>query len=242
MVRACIFVATVVVTAVSASPVLAFPHGAPAGFNGSPASGFTSCNLCHSGPAGNGGVLILGSPARYIPGNIYDLTVRVFDPAQFGAGFELSVETPNGQHVGQLVVSDPTTTQFASADPNFVTHTLTGHFQSEVDWVSNGNSFDFKMQWIAPANNVGTFSFYAAGNADNDNSQATGDSIYVASTPSEFNSCPPDLDGNGVVNAADLASMLASWGTNNPNVDTNGDGIVDSADLANLLALWGACP
>ncbi|MFM7135348.1 MAG: di-heme oxidoredictase family protein [Planctomycetota bacterium] len=52
--------------------------------------------------------------------------------------------------------------------------------------------------------------------------------------------CPADLDGNGTVNAADLASMLNGWGT--PAYDLTGDGTTNAADLAQLLNGWGACP
>ncbi len=50
--------------------------------------------------------------------------------------------------------------------------------------------------------------------------------------------CAADLNGDGVVNGADLASLLASWNASNSPADLNGDGIVDGADLASLLALW----
>lgn len=54
--------------------------------------------------------------------------------------------------------------------------------------------------------------------------------------------CPADLDGDGVVGGADLASILAAWGTGGPSGDLDGDGVVGGADLASLLAAWGACP
>ncbi len=47
-----------------------------------------------------------------------------------------------------------------------------------------------------------------------------------------------DLNGDGFVNSADLANLLAVWGTNTPSVDFNSDGTIDSADLATLLANW----
>ena len=50
---------------------------------------------------------------------------------------------------------------------------------------------------------------------------------------------PADLNGDGVVNAADLATLLGAWGTSGPG-DLNGDGIVGSADLTALLAAWSA--
>ncbi len=47
-----------------------------------------------------------------------------------------------------------------------------------------------------------------------------------------------DIDNNGVVNAVDLAMVLAAW--NEPGVtDFNADGRTDAADMAILLADWG---
>ncbi|MFM7052002.1 MAG: dockerin type I domain-containing protein [Planctomycetota bacterium] len=51
---------------------------------------------------------------------------------------------------------------------------------------------------------------------------------------------PADLDGNGIVNAADLSILLAAWGPcSGCAADLNGSGSVDAADLATLLAAWG---
>lgn len=48
-----------------------------------------------------------------------------------------------------------------------------------------------------------------------------------------------DIDGNGVVDFADLSILLGAYGTNNPLADLNNDGIVDFADLSILLAHYG---
>ena len=54
--------------------------------------------------------------------------------------------------------------------------------------------------------------------------------------------CPADLDGDGNVNAADLAQLLGAWGPNPGHpADFDGDGNVDAADLAQLLGAWGDC-
>ncbi|MFM7133157.1 MAG: hypothetical protein ACKO0W_02445 [Planctomycetota bacterium] len=60
------------------------------------------------------------------------------------------------------------------------------------------------------------------------------DTATIALTPAVLG----DLDGNGVVNGADLAILLGSWGTAGPG-DLNGDGVVNGADLAILLGNWG---
>ncbi len=49
---------------------------------------------------------------------------------------------------------------------------------------------------------------------------------------------PADLDGDGAVDAADLAILLAAWGTADREADLNTDGVVDAGDLAILLAAW----
>lgn len=55
---------------------------------------------------------------------------------------------------------------------------------------------------------------------------------------------PADLNGDAVVDGADLASMLANWGDcpegASCTADLNSDGFVNGADLATLLANWGA--
>lgn len=50
-----------------------------------------------------------------------------------------------------------------------------------------------------------------------------------------------DLNGDGVVNGADLAALLSQWGTCAACclADFDNDGFVDGFDLATLLASWG---
>jgi glucose/arabinose dehydrogenase len=50
---------------------------------------------------------------------------------------------------------------------------------------------------------------------------------------------PADLDGNGIVDAADLSILLGGWG--GPGLgDLDGNGIIDAADLSILLGFWTA--
>lgn len=48
---------------------------------------------------------------------------------------------------------------------------------------------------------------------------------------------PADLNGDGLVNGADLATLLSQWGQLG-SADLTGDGVVNGADLAALLAAW----
>lgn len=48
---------------------------------------------------------------------------------------------------------------------------------------------------------------------------------------------PGDFNGDGLVNGADLATLLSQWGGPG-SADLNGDGVVNGTDLAELLANW----
>jgi hypothetical protein len=52
--------------------------------------------------------------------------------------------------------------------------------------------------------------------------------------------CVGDITGDGVVDGADLATMLGNWGGSGVG-DLDGSGTVDGADLATLLGAWGPC-
>jgi hypothetical protein len=60
--------------------------------------------------------------------------------------------------------------------------------------------------------------------------------------------CPGDIapaGGDGIVDGADLLTLLSQWGVcpdEEPcSGDLNGDGVVDGADLLTLLSNWGPC-
>ena len=47
----------------------------------------------------------------------------------------------------------------------------------------------------------------------------------------------PDIDGDGAVNAADLAAVLGNWGGTGAT-DLDQDGSTGASDLAIVLAAW----
>ncbi len=53
--------------------------------------------------------------------------------------------------------------------------------------------------------------------------------------------CPWDLNGDGVVGAADLADLIGFWGQCGVPADFFGD-CVGADDLAELIGRWGPCP
>jgi hypothetical protein len=54
-----------------------------------------------------------------------------------------------------------------------------------------------------------------------------------------FNLINGDLNGDNVIDDADLLIVLFNFGTSNAAVDLNGDGIVDDADLLMVLFNFG---
>ena len=55
--------------------------------------------------------------------------------------------------------------------------------------------------------------------------------------------CPGDINGDGVIDTADLGLLIGGFGTGDAAADLNSDGIVDTADLGILIGVFGSvCP
>jgi len=53
--------------------------------------------------------------------------------------------------------------------------------------------------------------------------------------------CIGDFNGDGTIDASDLTTLLANWGSDLDVFDLNGDNAVEGQDLGILLGLWGPC-
>jgi hypothetical protein len=126
-------------------------------------------------------VQILGAPAYYQLNAVYDLTVRIADPTLVGAGFQLSAETSAGVHAGTLIAIDAVNTRINTNDSGFIEHKSTGVDNSVANWASVGNAAEYAVRWQAPATSVGPVTFWASGNAINNNFSPSGDHVYVTS-------------------------------------------------------------
>lgn len=62
----------------------------------------------------------------------------------------------------------------------------------------------------------------------------------IVGEPGEPN-CFADVDGTGQIDVFDVWALNGAWGTADPNADVNGDGVVDGADLGIVLASFGSC-
>ncbi|MCA9290118.1 MAG: VCBS repeat-containing protein [Phycisphaerales bacterium] len=174
-----------------------------------------------------------GAAAQYdIDGGPTYLTSPSFDLA--GADASISyrywLATANG-------VADQLIVQVSGDNQNWVQ--VAAHGSSNSEWAE---SFFTVSNYIVPTSTV-RVRFVAADQPNDSVTDAGIDEFRVSQTIcNQKNPCPADLDNDGTVGPADLAALLAVWGTNPKGApDFDGNGVVDAADLASLLANWGSC-
>jgi len=170
-------IALLVVAVFGPSPAPGFSSGPPDGATGAP--GEFVCTQCHtefglnSGP----GLLTIDAPVEYEPGMTYAIAVSVTQVGQMRWGFELTVLDGEGEQGGDLLPIDANTQVSASLGREYIKHTSAGTMPGQTD----GNTFTFA--WSAPESDLDALTFYAAGNAANNDASNQGDFIYTASTP-----------------------------------------------------------
>lgn len=161
---------------VSAAAALAYDDGPPDGMAGNPPNAFT-CVMCHGDfplNSGDGSLELLGLPTTFVPGQAYDLTVRLLDPGQMRWGFELTVLDSQNQQAGTLEVVDSVNTQLSdnpAPEPDYLKQTEAGSYEG------NPGPVQWQFRWVAPA--ASEVTFYQAGNAANFDHMTTGDYIYA---------------------------------------------------------------
>ena len=64
------------------------------------------------------------------------------------------------------------------------------------------------------------------------------DSICVNGANATCRAVAGDFNGDGVVDAADLSTLLSNWGGSGAT-DLDGDGVTGAPDLSILLCNWG---
>jgi hypothetical protein len=70
-------------------------------------------------------------------------------------------------------------------------------------------------------------------------SNSCGSVASTAATVTVAAACAADLNGDGMVGAADLSQLLVQWGASGGDID--GDGSTDAEDLSAILLAWGPC-
>jgi uncharacterized protein (TIGR03437 family) len=156
----------------------AFREGPPAGVTGAP--GEVTCVDCHfgGGPNTGGGTLVIsGLPATYTAGQDITVTVTITQTGRVRFGFELTVINDGGSAAGTITVTDPTRTTLVGGGNGrmYISHLAPGTSATGP----GTDSWSFK--WTAPPTSTGKVTFYAAGNAANNDGAQTGDLIYTTS-------------------------------------------------------------
>jgi hypothetical protein len=211
--------ALVLVFGVFVSVAFANSSGPQDGYTGAP--GELTCTQCHSTSplnSGPGSIAIDGVPGVYEPGRAYTITVRVSHPSRIRWGFQAGAFTDALQTAGTLRVTDAGHTQkITSGGITYVEHNNPGTYAGQP----NGASWSF--EWTAPPPGAGLVTFYAAGNAANNNGLDTGDNIYatfVESQPSVL--VPPYTEVTSTVGLGGVSGGNGvAWG------DYDGDGDQD---------------
>jgi hypothetical protein len=166
--------------AVLVSVAYGYASGPPAGHTGAP--GEQTCVQCHTGTlnSGPGSITISGVPETYTPNQQITLTVRVSHPDRRRWGFQITALDDANDPAGKLTPSNRNVTKSASgtgslSGRSYVEHTTNGTF------ANHAQGAEWEVLWTAPDHDVGRVTFYAAGNAANNNNGSSGDSIYTTS-------------------------------------------------------------
>ena len=187
----------------------AFSFGPPDERTGAPNE--TTCAMagCHAGNELNatGGSLMLTIPETYMPNEVYTIIVDLARAGQSRWGFEMTAVDESGAKAGSFELADEANTLLTEAanGKQYVKHNTLGTAKGTAD------ENQWTVQWTAPDADIGPITFYAAGNAANDDGGATGDYIYTTSDEST----PPIPTVAGVSLEADSmaqATMDASAG------------------------------
>ena len=161
----------------AASSLLARSSGAPTRKTGSARFNEPNCTQCHAGTAnsGSGKLDLTGVPDIYTPGQTYNVRVTLEQAGAQRWGFELAARTNDGNQAGTLQAGADGFSQVATdGGVQFITHTSSG---TRAGTANGPVNFDFT--WKAPDTNAGEVYFSVAGNAANNSSTNSGDSIYT---------------------------------------------------------------
>ena len=171
------------------------PKAAPDRVNSPPLAVTCSKAKCHDAPppgANMGSVAVTGIPACYNPGQVYQLTVTVSDPAAVRWGFELGVQYDEGNvndnsSAGTLAIPAGTPAAIVtSGEPAlgqsrmFATHDANA--TPDGTYPTQANSASWRVDWTAPAGRVTPVCFWYAGVAADNDGGRTGDRTYTGKT------------------------------------------------------------
>ncbi len=170
---------TVILTLSLVAIAYANSFGPEARYTGAPGD-IGTCVNCHDTfenvNVGPGNVTVGSVPSVYTPGQQYTLTVTVQQAGRSRFGFQLTSIDSSGNRAGTLAPINSDTQLNAltgTGDRQYIQHTESGTTQTSASMRI------WQIRWTAPATDVGTVTFYVAGNAANNNGTNQGDYIYT---------------------------------------------------------------
>ncbi len=207
--------------------------GPPLGFTNAPGEGnCTGCHYTFALNSGAGKVEITGLPVAYTPGQNYQVTITLTHPTARAWGFELTALDANGTSatIGTLTATSPTTTLKRESSDSGQQRTYFSHNGETGIAQGKPGSNSWSFLWTAPAISVGDVTFYAVGNAANNQVSPEDDYIYTTSvkvlSPSAANR-PPSFSAmpDRILAVGDRISftIAASDPDNNPLTITAGN-------------------
>ncbi len=158
--------------------VIAYSTGPDPAKTGAPNERTCAVAECHGTTINQGdGKFEIIAPENYQPGGIYQITVKhqTTDGSRRRWGFQLTSLTQSAEKAGELQPGDTTTDVTTGFGRQYIQHNFSGTFQGQQREVS------WSFFWTAPSTDVGTITFYAAGNQADNNGNNSGDQIYKTS-------------------------------------------------------------
>src|SRR5262249_22297388 len=210
------------------APVRAFSAGPRPSLTGAP--GEATCSACHHGGPSGGTLSLTSQPTTYTSGQEITLTVTLAQSNCGRYGFQLTAIDDSGKRAGDLTPTDNRTqTQTNSVNGNprqYINHTSAGSLPS-----SSGRGV-WVFKWKAPAQSVGSITFYFVGNAANGNLSTEGDTIYVSQQSIQPDAPLTQFTSVSAASFSDCSPITASG-----IVSGFGSGLSQNVVLANDLPL-----
>lgn len=197
--------------------------GPDAGYTDAPGD-LGNCTACHDSfevpNVGPGSANVSGAPSIYTPGQQYMLSVTVQQNNRHRFGFQLTALDQTGNRAGTVATVSSDTQlnpETGAGGRQYIEHTQIG------TTATGASSRTWTVRWTAPSTDIGTVSFWFAGNAANDDDTNQGDYIYTkhisSDSPTSHVTVSLESQPGGLILPAGSQYMLSWSVTGISNID-----------------------